>query len=524
MVLKMAILYIGGTFEYNNLFNSDYSVSPSMNNMGMPIGVITNKNETTDFINFGINAGGLINIGDIQSLSISTFYNQDTSPIRKLELLNDILYQEFIGSVVYKIFPLDNLDINISSGVDYWYQDYNVEHIPYYIDGNPIKEKNIYKNSYISSASEIFAAWYINDMFTLKAGYNLDIQYMDINVIGVSKNNYNQIGNALFVGGDADIDTSIDFDIDMTLGVRYQATTSEGTSYDGNINPAHSFSPEFGIVLKPIVEWLVIKANVGHSFNSPTLEQLFAQAEPTLFYGEYYQSNPDLKPESAWSYSGTLEFYPIESLIISAAIFRSDANNLIEYIEDGIHSGATLRRYKNIGKAVIWGYDIGSSLSIEVGSAGMFGYGFNFEQLWATDTTQKIKLENGDKIYQRLDRPEYTISANINWMHPYWGTVIRLSGNYYAPGYTYQPNYDMTTGNIISYKEMRTENIYTTLNLRLSQDILAFVKDAPKLIMWFEIKNLLNSQIDSYDYATGSSDGDNDQEGINFKLGFDATF
>lgn len=100
-------------------------------------------------------------------------------------------------------------------------------------------------------------------------------------------------------------------------------------------------------------------------------------------------------------------------------------------------------------------------------------------------------------------------------MHPQWGTLIRLSGNYYALGYEYDMVTLMTTG---QYEEKRTKNIYTTLDLRLSQNVLAFVDDVPEAIVWFDIKNLLNIQIDDDD------DGYFDNEGINFQVGFDIIF
>lgn len=501
-------IYFGGNFEYANSFISEYT--PQYDTTTMTVGNV--PNEIGDFINFGINGGGVISIGDIQSLSISAFYNQEESSIREITpgLTNNS--KEFIGNIAYEIFPTDNVDVRISTGLNY----YNLRQLlPGDLD---------FDNHFIYNTTEIFTAWYINDIFTLKGGYNLDVEFLDYANKGAgTRLKVNQIGNALFVGGDADIDTDINFDIDMTLGARYQVTTTSTEDYDGDEPIAHSVSPEFGIVLKPVVEWLAVKGHVGNAFNSPTVSEVFGQIIPAPTQGPaglvYFASNPDLVPESSWSYSGTIEVYPIKELVISASVFRSDIKNLIELVVDGTHTGGngTLELYthKNIGKAVYYGYDIGSSLSIEAGNAGVFGYGFNFEQLWAYNTTEEVTFTDGSKGYARLDRPEYTISANISWMHQQWGTLIRLSGNYYALGYEYDMTTLFTTG---QYEEKRTKNVYTTLDIRLSQDILAFVDNAPETIVWLDIKNLLNTQIDDDD------DGDYDNEGINFKVGFDIIF
>ncbi len=46
--------------------------------------------------------------------------------------------------------------------------------------------------------------------------------------------------------------------------------------------------------------------------------------------------NPNLKPENAWSYEGTVEFYPTDGLVFLVGIFRTDATDLIENVDAGV--------------------------------------------------------------------------------------------------------------------------------------------------------------------------------------------
>ncbi len=494
-------IWAGGSFEYGDNWLSEYTLGYT------PVGAGKIPNDRDEYANFDVFAGTKWEIENIHYLEISARYQQEDSPLNTIDRsIEENLAKNGLGSLNYSVYLMENMDINFSSGLSY---DYEIEK-----EYSPENEVN--EDAYIFNDNSLRVSYYLNDIFSFNGGYSFDFELLDEKNI---KKEYNQQSHALFFGGSAVVDNSVDFDI--TAGIRYQYIKRDGTGVDDK-SPLHSYSPEVGIVATPF-EWFAVKAHVGRSFSPPSLIAAF---------GDYYShqdaflvaSNANLQPESSWGYSGTLEFMPtissdsVKTMKFSLGLFRNDIQNLVAYEFSGEYlDGLQLMRAKNISKAYTWGVNAGAQASFDVTNFGVLDYTVNFEYLIAREVLPKgaqyIDYSTWTYFNPRLEnRPEYTISGSLAWIKEEWGTSAKLSGYYFAPEYTYK-----SYGNNI-YEEIRTDDM-STLELRIAQEItLESVYAKVRPVLFFEVKNLLNSVYDR------DGDGDTDRPERQFVIGFDIEF
>lgn len=106
--------------------------------------------------------------------------------------------------------------------------------------------------------------------------------------------------------------------------------------YEGGLE---STVPKFGVVWSPLADWTA-KATYGRSFRAPSLGELTdpTRATPTTLSVNgasvltllVYGGNPDLRPETAQSWTAGLEYAPAKGpLRISATLFKTQFENRI---------------------------------------------------------------------------------------------------------------------------------------------------------------------------------------------------
>ncbi len=488
-------IWAGTSFEYGDNWLSEHT-----NNI---------PNVRDEYINFDIYGGANFDIADIHTLEVAGKYQQEYSPLNKEEVNDEELPSRTAMLYAnYSVYPLDNLDVNISSGLTY---DYKKE-IQFKKPTDDINE-----DAYFFNDNRFTFDYYIDDIFSVNGGYSLDLEVLDERNINKK---YYQHSHAFFFGAVAEVKDVVDFD--ATAGIRYQLVGRDGTDVEDTDELLHSFSPELGIVLTPI-KYVSIKAHVGHGFKAPSLIESF---------GDYYNhgdtfwlgSNPDLKPESSWGYSGTVEIFPMDEMSFSVGIFRNDIENLIAYEDNPSSSYQGLPVYKtiNIDQAYTWGVNAGTKANFSFPKFGLLEYGFNFEYLWAREvlpeSSQLIDSETGERFNPRLaNRPEYTLSGSIGWKKKEWGTSLKISGYYFAPGYEYRFDGINSDGNFL-FEETRTE-FRSSLDLRIAQEIPPpGIYDKLKTEIYFDVANLLNSIYDR------DGDGDTDTPERQWTIGFNMTF
>jgi outer membrane cobalamin receptor len=104
----------------------------------------------------------------------------------------------------------------------------------------------------------------------------------------------------------------------LSLGVRDEILTGNSSGND------NVFSPSVAAAYT-LTRTTRLRASAGHGFRLPTYVDLY-YADPTTI------GNPNLKPESSWSYEAGAEWTPTSSrLTLNAATFRLQQKNAIDY-------------------------------------------------------------------------------------------------------------------------------------------------------------------------------------------------
>ncbi|MBT9329828.1 TonB-dependent receptor plug domain-containing protein [Paracidobacterium acidisoli] len=69
-----------------------------------------------------------------------------------------------------------------------------------------------------------------------------------------------------------------------------------------------------------------LRGSIGYGFRLPTYVDLYYSDPSTI-------GNPNLKPESAWSYDGGIDWYPSDHAAASLTVFYSRQHNAIDYVK-----------------------------------------------------------------------------------------------------------------------------------------------------------------------------------------------
>jgi iron complex outermembrane receptor protein len=100
----------------------------------------------------------------------------------------------------------------------------------------------------------------------------------------------------------------------LSLGAREEVLSSNGSVFSPSVAAAFTLS-----------KTIRLRASAGHGFRLPTYVDLY-YADPAT------KGNPNLKPESSWSYEGGLDWKPANGRLTFTAVgFRLQETNAIDY-------------------------------------------------------------------------------------------------------------------------------------------------------------------------------------------------
>ncbi|WP_461833591.1 TonB-dependent receptor plug domain-containing protein [Desulfothermus sp.] len=124
-----------------------------------------------------------------------------------------------------------------------------------------------------------------------------------------------------------------------------------GARYDINSETEDSFSPKLGILYK-LNDNISFRASVGRAFRAPNLQELYS---PTwmMIPGIPFKSNPDLDPETVWSYELGTSIKFSDRFKFDLTGFYSKAEDLISAI---IKAG--IQRFENLNEVETDGFEI----------------------------------------------------------------------------------------------------------------------------------------------------------------------
>ena len=223
----------------------------------------------------------------------------------------------------------------------------------------------------------------------------------------------------------------------LYLGLRYDswkvydgASGVPGAEIEFGSNQESEFSPKIAAVWKPLAN-TTLRASAGHAFRPPTIYELY---RTWTSWGTVYQSNPELEPETVWTYElGVDQYFFNKRTRISLTGYRNDIENLIYYQTDG-----STKTRKNAGEARTYGLE----LEIFQKVTDWLSVWGNYTYTDARITDNPTDPASEDK--QVVGIPENTWNLGLD-AHYRW-IKASLSGRYFSKIYNDSDNKDDEDG------------------------------------------------------------------------------
>jgi iron complex outermembrane receptor protein len=230
----------------------------------------------------------------------------------------------------------------------------------------------------------------------------------------------------------------------LNAGVRYdRVETADGANFDTQASagkPAYnntypetvnsSISPRAGVVVH-CAEWTTLRASGGKGFRNASLFELYKVhvRNGGLYYRE---SNPELDPETIWSWDTGIEQYITDSFRAGVTFYQSFAR---DYIADrhvrtvAYGPGGSKKRIEyvldNVSEVDIHGVEAEMSWQI----VEQLGVSLNY-----TWNVSKVKKDEANEALEGTflaNLPQHSVHGGIRYQDPRI-VNISLTGNYYA--------------------------------------------------------------------------------------------
>lgn len=219
-----------------------------------------------------------------------------------------------------------------------------------------------------------------------------------------------------------------------------------------------------------------VKAVIGQGYKTPTVNELYHYWEMfpgawynmgpmgmTLVEGEFYEGNPDLKPEKSLSYELAIEKDWGEKATVHLGAFRNEVKDLIETYRTGAFTNSTthpglaekdaIKHYRNVPEAILQGVELYGSHRL--GKDIYLNAGYTF--LDAKDKT-------GNKRLSDRAKHQFTFGISYQPENIYaWDVSFDLVSNI---NYYYRDNVRSTMANpYYDTKDFTIANIMTSRHI-----------------------------------------------------------
>lgn len=252
-----------------------------------------------------------------------------------------------------------------------------------------------------------------------------------------------------------------------------------GYPQDYSSRTTSSFSPKGALVYNPF-EGTVLRTSVGKAFAVPTIYNLFRTW--TTSTGVTYHGNPNLKPETSWSWDIGVEQRLWKGALVKATYFEN-------YVDDLIYRktvDAQNQVYINVGKAEIKGVELAAEQKFDFGLRLFANYTYNNSKI----VKNSIKPESEGK--QLTLTPKGMFNIGGEWAMGLFSA--RLVGRYASKRYNDDLNRDTVNHVYSSYDP------YFIADVKLSYKLTMFGVSG---IASFAVDNIFNRNYFSYYKAPG---------------------
>lgn len=261
------------------------------------------------------------------------------------------------------------------------------------------------------------------------------------------------------------------------LGARFDswevydgASGVPGSEIQYSSNNESEFSPKVAAVWKALPD-TTVRGSVGHAFRPPTLYELY---RTWTSYSTIYESNPDLSPETVWTYElGIDQYFFDKRTRISLTGYRNDIEDLIYYRTEGF-----IKFRENAGEARTYGVELEASQKI-TDWLSLWG---NFTYTDAVITDNPTDPESEDKRVPGIPKTAFNLGldAQYKWVK---GSLI---GRYYGKIYNNSDNSDVEDG------------VYGTYEPAYFMDAKVTVSPRKNLEFSVSLENLLDEEYYEY--------------------------
>ena len=242
---------------------------------------------------------------------------------------------------------------------------------------------SIYENNHFDSSwqASLRHSFHVSANSVLLAGFEADGDSISSNNLGVHARNRG--------AGYVDLDLRpAKRAFNLSVGAREEF-------FSGNVDPV--FAPQLSGSLR-LPHQLKLRASSGYGFRIPTYTDLYYSDPSTM-------GNPNLKPESAWSVDGGVDWSPSSKLIISMTGFYTRQHDAIDYVRP---SPAEKWHATNLSGLRFAGVE--SSVS------------------WVPAQSQRVAIAwtslNGAQRALNGLQSEYVFNYPVNNVHATWDAVI----------------------------------------------------------------------------------------------------
>ncbi len=278
--------------------------------------------------------------------------------------------------------------------------------------------------------------------------------------------------------------------------------------------------PSIGFITKPFED-----ITFRGSYNETVARQTFKELSPILqqeyLGGDIFIGNPGLKMSGLKNYDLRIDWQPYEASLISASYFWKDVTDPIEYVRRVAPTGGyDYTTAVNYPQGRLDGIELEARQKMDVFWDKLDGLSlganatFINSEVTLSDTDYNF-LPDGYKFKTRdmVNTPEHLYNFFATYDIPDTGTKLGLF--YTIRGDTLISGAGQSTGNFIPNVY---ETQYGSLNFSLSQKLGDIWN------MGFQLKNLLNPDIESVYRYNGDTTKTSYTRGIDISIGFSAEF
>jgi iron complex outermembrane receptor protein len=239
-------------------------------------------------------------------------------------------------------------------------------------------------------------------------------------------------------------------------------------------------SPKLAFLYRPL-EWMTWRASVGRAFRAPNIYELYRTWQTSS--GTLYKGNPDLNPETTFSWEIGATLKPFKGTTFTATYFENYVNDLIYRVTDPDDPAGKTQVYENAGKATIKGVEL--EINQKLWSwLEVFG---NTTLLDARITQNPYNPASEGKKITNTPRQQFNFGVTAT----YWKIQAFLSGRYVSKMMSRDDNSDRVNNVYGSYDP------YFTLNSKIIFTPVKYVD------LSLAVDNICNRKYYSYYRSTG---------------------